>query len=164
MKFIRTALLPNERLVYFSHPHWIIFAPAVFLFALALFVLWYAPAYIPLDDSFRLFSFTPVQMLTGICVITGIYWGFSALIQYFTAEYGVTDKRVLMKVGFIRRDTAEIFLDKLEAINVDQSVLGRLLDYGTLTIIGTGGTHDVYYNVPMPFRFRQAAQQQVDLK
>jgi len=162
MKFIRSALLPTETLIYSSHPHWIIFTPGIFFVAIALFILFFGPVYLFLDPSFTLLSLTLPQMLAGLCAFVGAYWLFGALITYFSAEYGVTNKRVLMKAGLIRRDTSEIFLDKLEAINVDQSILGRILDYGSLCIIGTGGTRDVYYNVPKPFLFRQAAQQQVD--
>jgi uncharacterized membrane protein YdbT with pleckstrin-like domain len=98
-----------------------------------------------------------------IAALIGAYWLLMAYIKYRTSEFGITDKRVLMKTGFVSRNSLEIFLRKLEAINVNQTVTGRILNYGTLVIIGTGGTEDFYFNVPDPLNFRKRVQQQADL-
>lgn len=160
MDFIKSELLPTEKLTYFSHPHWIIFAPATILLAIALSILIIGPDYA--FASLQISTWPLYKMMAGIFAAVGVYWFLSAIVTYLTAEYGVTTKRVIMKTGWIRRDTREIFLDKVEAVNVDQSILGRILDYGTLIIIGTGSTQDVYYTVPKPFLYRRATQMQVD--
>lgn len=159
MRFIKNALLRDERLIYATHPHWIIFAPSVIIFIMmaAIFIL--GPQY-PLF-GFRLFGYAFYDIVGAIVGLVAVYWFLSAWVVFYYSEFGVTNKRIIMKTGMISRDTAEIMLDKIEAINVEQSILGRILTYGTLIVVGTGGTHDVYYNVPDPFIFRRQAQRQV---
>ncbi len=66
-----------------------------------------------------------------------------------------------MKVGFIRRKSLEVLLSKVEGIQVDQSILGRILGFGSVTIIGTGGTQDQFDMLKSPFEFRRKAQEQI---
>ncbi len=66
-----------------------------------------------------------------------------------------------MKQGFIQRYSTEIFLNRIEGINIAQSVTGRILGYGSLIIIGTGGTTDYYNSVPNPVHFRKLVQQRL---
>ena len=98
----------------------------------------------------------------GVLVVAIIH-ALQALIFYTTSEYGVTSRRIVMKIGWIRRHSIEIFLEKVEALMVDQSMLGRLLGYGSITIVGTGGTQDPFKFVPNPLTFRDRAKQQVDV-
>jgi uncharacterized membrane protein YdbT with pleckstrin-like domain len=62
----------------------------------------------------------------------------SPLIDHATSEFAVTNRRVIIKVGLIRRRTVELRLEKVESIGVDQSILGRILGYGTIIVHGTG--------------------------
>ena|SRR3990167_1153903 len=161
MPYIRENLLSDETLIFATRPHWIIFMPAVLSFIIALLCYMYGARYFMFDaeiwHGYRLYEM--VSMVVGA---VGVYWLLTAFITYKTSEYGVTDKRVLMKTGWVRRTSVELFLRKLEAINVDQSIPGRLLNYGTIMIIGTGGTNDPYLYVPTPLHFRKIVQQQVD--
>lgn len=161
MRYIRENLLSDETLVFATRPHWIIFAPAVISFIVAFFVNVYGPQYFMFDSpvwgGYRLY-----ELLSMVVTLVGAYWLVTAFITYKTSEYGVTDKRVLMKTGWIQRSSVELFLRKLEAINVDQSILGRFLNYGTIIIVGTGGTGDPYLYVPNPLSFRKIVQEQVD--
>lgn len=68
-----------------------------------------------------------------------------------------------MKVGFLHRDSLEILLSKVEGIRVDQSILGRVLGFGSITVIGTGGTHDPFHGISAPFEFRKRAEEQIAL-
>ena len=61
------------------------------------------------------------------------------LIERWTSEFAITNKRVIVKQGLISRQTLELNLQRVESVSVDQSILGRILGYGTITIIGTGG-------------------------
>ena len=73
-------------------------------------------------------------------VAIGLIFLIWAYIRYKTTEFAVTDRRIIAKTGLISRSTVELFLDKVEALHVDQSVWGRLLDFGTIIIRGTGTT------------------------
>jgi len=87
--------------------------------------------------------------------------GLLPLIEYWTSEFACTNKRVVMKVGLIRRETLELNLQRIESVNVDQSLMGRLLGYGTVTIIGTGGTREPFPRIAHPLEFRKAVQEQL---
>ncbi len=81
------------------------------------------------------------------------------LIERRLSEFAVTNRRIVIKTGFIARRTVEMNLSKIESVNVDQSVMGRILGYGTLTIIGTGGTREIFNNISRPLEFRKAFQE-----
>lgn len=93
-------------------------------------------------------------LLKGLTIVMGvskggyslylIYWSvliffiIKNLITYFTTEYGITSTRVISKEGLIRRDIEEINLSSIESINVNQTIIGRILNYGTIVISGRG--------------------------
>jgi uncharacterized membrane protein YdbT with pleckstrin-like domain len=83
------------------------------------------------------------------------------ILKRWSDDFGVTNKRVVIKTGLFSRDTVEMNLSKIESVNVDQSILARLLGYGTITIIGTGGTKEVFTNIADAIAFRKAFQEQV---
>ncbi len=82
----------------------------------------------------------------------------SASVTVRTSELVITDRRVLIKVGFIQRHTFEMFISKIESVAVFQSMLGRVFDYGTVTIRGTGGSSESFSTIAAPLQFRDAIQ------
>jgi uncharacterized membrane protein YdbT with pleckstrin-like domain len=86
----------------------------------------------------------------------------SPLIENWTSEYAITNKRVIIKIGLISRKTLEMNLSKIESVNVDQSIFGRILGYGAITIIGTGGTRETFSDLANPIQFRRVFQECVD--
>ena len=81
------------------------------------------------------------------------------LIDKWTSEYAITNKRVIIKVGLIRRRTVEINISKIESINVHQSIVGRILGYGDIAIVGTGGTKETFDTLASPIQFRKKFQE-----
>lgn len=79
-----------------------------------------------------------------------------AYVRYKSTELAVTTKRVIVKHGFIGRQTVEINLGKVESIQVDQGVLGRMFDFGTLVVAGTGASHAPIAGIAQPMEFRKA--------
>jgi uncharacterized membrane protein YdbT with pleckstrin-like domain len=75
------------------------------------------------------------------------------------SEFVITNRRIIIKTGFIARETFEMNLSKIESVNVDQSVLGRILNYGSITIIGSGGTRETFHKISRPLAFRKAFQE-----
>jgi uncharacterized membrane protein YdbT with pleckstrin-like domain len=82
----------------------------------------------------------------------------SAIVTVRTSELVITDRRVLIKVGFIQRHTFEMFISKIESVAVFQSMMGRLFNYGTVTIRGTGGSSESFGTIAAPLQFRDAIQ------
>ena len=84
-----------------------------------------------------------------------IFW-LIAYIKYKTTELAITNKRVIAKFGFISRRTIEININKVESIQVDQTLLGRMFDYGTLLISGAGNPQAPIPGISQPIKFRKA--------
>jgi uncharacterized membrane protein YdbT with pleckstrin-like domain len=92
--------------------------------------------------------------------LRGIFTLFIApLVDRWTSEFAITSKRIVIKVGLISRHTVEMNLSKIESVNVDQGIMGRILGYGTITVIGTGGTRESFQNIANPVEFRRQFQQ-----
>ncbi|MBP7274524.1 MAG: PH domain-containing protein [Saprospiraceae bacterium] len=81
------------------------------------------------------------------------------LIDKWTDEFAITSKRVIIKTGLIRRRTVELNLNKIESVNIDQGILGRILGFGSIQIVGTGGTKEVFPNINKPLTFRKKFQE-----
>lgn len=80
------------------------------------------------------------------------------IIDMWTSEFTITNKRVIIKTGLISIKTVEINLQRIESVNVDQSILGRLLGFGDIDIVGTGGTREKFRNIVDPLLFRKRFQ------
>jgi uncharacterized membrane protein YdbT with pleckstrin-like domain len=83
-------------------------------------------------------------------------------IQRATTDLGVTNKRVIAKSGLISRRTVEQRIQKIESIRINQGILGRMLDYGTIMVHGTGGATTPIRNVANPFAFKRAVESVID--
>lgn len=83
----------------------------------------------------------------------------AAWLERWLSEFVITNRRIIIKTGFIARNTFEMNLSKIESVNVDQSVMGRILNYGSVTIIGSGGTKETFHNISHPLEFRKAFQE-----
>jgi len=150
MSYLDDHLLAGERVVYRARVHWSIFATAIVVIALgvvlAIVLRVYQPAY-----------WYAGAALAGI----GLLLAIPPAIHYASSEFAVTDKRVVAKLGFIERESLETLLSKIEAIGVDQGIVGRMLGYGTITITGTGGTEESFPRIADPLEFRRQIQSQV---
>ena len=116
--------------------------------------------------ALSLIVIVPIAMLASW---KGYYWAwllllvpasilFSASVAVKTSELVITDRRVIIKVGFIRRHTFEMFISKIESVAVFQGMLGRMFNYGTVEIRGTGGSAESFATIAAPLLFRDAIQ------
>ena len=140
MGYIESNLLSDEQLVYKARLHGIIFVKPCAIIFLGLIFLFIQP------------------MIAGVVMVIGLAAAVPTWVDYVSSEFGVTNKRVIIKVGFIRRRTLELLLRQVEAISVDQSVTGRILGFGSLTLTGTGGVRELFHNVKSPLEFRRRIQ------
>jgi uncharacterized membrane protein YdbT with pleckstrin-like domain len=90
--------------------------------------------------------------------IIGLVLMLPPWIKSSSSEFAITNKRVLIKVGLIRRHSLELLLQKVEGIGVDQGFLGRVLGYGTITVSGVGGTKEAFRMISNPLEFRRQVQ------
>ena len=89
-------------------------------------------------------------------IVVGLVFLVWAWIRVTSTELAITNKRVIAKFGFISRNTMEIAVQKVESIQVQQSLMGRMLDFGTLIISGTGTSHAPIPSISDPMAFRRA--------
>jgi uncharacterized membrane protein YdbT with pleckstrin-like domain len=131
MSYVNSVLQPGERIVVRGRLHWIVYWYAILFFVLGVvLVLWESAG--GMGDG--MISFTSITF--------GVLFAVAFLYAWFirwTTEIAVTDRRVIYKEGFITRHTVEIHMDKVASVDVDQSILGRLLGYGMVHVVGTGG-------------------------
>ena len=143
--YVESALLPGEVVAYETRLHWVVYTSGCLIVALG-FVLLAIPA-------------IPVQI--GILAfVVGIGGLISAQITRSTSEFAVTNRRVIVKTGWLSRRTMEMNLSKIESIDVDQSIVSRVLGYGRITVVGTGATREPFERIANPMEFRRAVQTQ----
>ena len=141
MGYVDSNLLPNEHVTYRARLHWIVYLLPVCVLIVAIVVAIIGGGWIAL----------------GVGVI-GLVLLVPPWIRSISSEFAVTNKRVLVKVGLVRRHSLELLLQKVEGIGVDQGILGRILGYGTITVSGTGGTREAFRMIARPLEFRRQVQ------
>ena len=94
-----------------------------------------------------------------VCGVVAILMG---MVRRHATEIAVTNRRVVIKTGLVSRRTIEMLLNKVESIEVSEPAYGRMLGYGTIVVIGTGGTPEPFQKVAHPLEFRSQVQQQIE--
>lgn len=92
----------------------------------------------------------------------GLIFVLFTWLYSISTDLGVTNKRVIGKWGFISRRTIEQRLDKIEGVQVHQDILGRILNYGTVIVTGTGGSGTPIPTIANPLAFRTAVNAAMD--
>ena len=149
-KYVTGNLLRDEKIVYESKLHWIVFMNRLFVISILLFIL-----------SFFFEGNDITSIVITLAVVFLVISVMYALIRLWTSEFAITNKRIVIKVGLIRRNTLEMNLIKIESVAVDQSILGRILNFGSLTITGTGATKQTHKSIDNPIQFRKVYQEQI---
>lgn len=150
-RYIDEILQPGEKVLYSTNAHWIFYLPAIGAWIVALVLLTVS----------GLASAVPALVLLCLAAATvvgliALYLTIKAWFHRWTTETDVTNMRVVHKTGFIKRRTFEMALDKVESVDVNQSILGRLLNYGDVTIMGVGEGRETISTIASPLAFRSA--------
>jgi uncharacterized membrane protein YdbT with pleckstrin-like domain len=149
-RYIDDILQPGEKVLYSTNAHWIFFLPAIigWIVAGAFLVL---SGVVPAGPSVLV-----CLSLAAISAIAALYKTVTAWFHRWTTETDVTNFRVVHKTGFIKRQTFEMSVDKVESVDVDQSILGRILNYGDVTVLGVGEGGKTLDTIASPLSFRNA--------
>jgi uncharacterized membrane protein YdbT with pleckstrin-like domain len=154
MSYTKKHLMPGEEIEREAQLHWLVYLPAFIL--LALSILLFAVV------------FKAGETATGAMILPEIFMGgaavaaLAAFVKRSSSEFVVTNKRVMVKRGWLRRHSTEILLRQVEGITVDQDILGRMLGYGTIVVEGTGSDRTPYRGIASPMEFRLAVQEQIE--
>ena len=147
-RYIDEILQPGEKVLYSTNAHWIFYLPAIAAWIVALVLLILSRATI--TESMILLCLAA----SAVVAIVALYWTVKAWFHRWTTETDVTNLRVVHKTGFIKRRTFEMSLDKVESVDVNQSILGRLLNYGNVTVRGVGEGAETIRTIAAPLDFR----------
>ncbi len=139
MSYVDNNLMPGETVLGRATLHWKVYIPAAFLVIIAIMV-----AFASLAGA-------------AVFLLVAAVFALSAYIRVSSTELAVTNKRVFAKFGFLNRTTIELLHDKVESLRVQQSLLGRILNFGSVAIHGTGGVTTPIPNIASPLQFRTAA-------
>ncbi len=143
MGYVEDSLMPGETVLYRTKLHWVAYGGASALGLIAL-----------------------ISVAAGVAVVGGFFLALAivaavvASVAVSSSEFAVTNKRVLIKVGWLNRRSLEILLSKVESIGVEQGLGGKIMGYGTIVVKGTGGTDEPFKNIAAPFEFRKRVQEQ----
>jgi hypothetical protein len=162
MSYVEKNLMAGESVVYRTRLHWVvIFWPIVvtLLFGLSGLALLATSMSGSSDNSGKL---SPALVGGILLLVVAVVALGVSLAKRNATEMAVTDRRVIVKVGVAARRTFEILLSKVESIGVEESVMGRMLGYGTVVVRGTGGTPESFDKIAHPLEFRTQVEEQID--
>ncbi len=172
MSYIKDNLMPNEKLLFTARVHPAVFLPSIvsFILTIALFIYGFSKAAVvsrtgaPPPEINEATTIVGMFLLcfSGFLFLYSVLLALEALIIMFATEFGVTNRRVIAKTGFIRRHTLEMLLSKIESVAVRQNILGRLLNFGTVTVTGTGGTKESFRAIVGPIAVRKKINQIIE--
>lgn len=152
MKYVERVLQPGEVVIYATSLHWLVYLRAILLLAGAVLCLIVSGRFSgPGAEPAVGIALQIVAVLLGLL---GLLAALSAFVRRATTELAITDRRVIYKTGIVQRHTVEINRSKVETIGVNQSILGRLLGYGTVIVRGTGGSFEPIPYIGEPLTFR----------
>jgi uncharacterized membrane protein YdbT with pleckstrin-like domain len=158
MGYIDNNLITGEAVMYRARLHRILFVKPV-VFALAIVAI--AGLVFYAADLKETLSTSSTFLILFAILIAAAIPVLAQVVKWRSSEFAVTNKRVILKTGFIQSKTEEMFLNKIESVGVDQSIAGRILGYGTIVIRGTGGSLEPFHRVSAPLQFRKEIQEQI---
>jgi uncharacterized membrane protein YdbT with pleckstrin-like domain len=157
MGYVDDNLISDEKVTYRARLHWKVLVVPLLLAAvfIVLALAAFGRALVGADTQ-NIFAIAGAIFLLAAAVPLMKIW-----ITVSSAEFAVTNKRVILKTGFIQKKTAEMFLAKIESVVVDQTITGRIMGYGTIVIRGTGGSLEPFSDISRPLEFRRQIQDQI---
>jgi uncharacterized membrane protein YdbT with pleckstrin-like domain len=158
-RYATAQLVSGENIMVAARIHWIVFLKP--LPALALGSLFVLVSMSVKASSDKIGPESIIGIAGGILLLVALFLGLSSLIAWACTELVLTNRRVIAKFGFIRRKTFEMDMRRVEGINLDQSIIGRILDYGSIEVRGTGGGISPIPGIASPSRFKKVLDQRV---
>ena len=149
-RYIDEILQPGEKVLYSTNAHWVFYLPAIGAW-IVVFVLLILSRMTANDNLMML-----CLAVAAVIALVALFWTVRSWFHRMTTETDVTNRRVVHKSGFIRRRTFEMALDKVESVDVHQSIMGRILNYGDVTIMGVGEGKEPILTIAEPLAFRNA--------
>ena len=143
--YIANNLLPDEKILYRTKKHWIIFLTPLVLTVMTFFFFF--------NDNYFV-----IKVSYALAIVTILSW-MNQFLLYYASEFAITDKRVMMREGFFYRHTNETRLSSISNVGATQSLLAQALRYGTVFINTFGGETDAFTELDEPVKFQKKLQE-----
>jgi len=158
MGYIEDSLDPGEKIRLEAK-----LSAAMFIMPVLVILLFGVPGFYIFVGSISHSGYNPLACIALVFLLLGVI-GIGSLIDdmvsYSTTRFAVTDRRIIAKTGLLRRRLLVILLTEVEGIKVNQSILGRIFDYGVLVVVGRGGAEDGFPFIAHPMEFRKRINDQ----
>jgi uncharacterized membrane protein YdbT with pleckstrin-like domain len=168
MTYVERNLVPGEVLLYQTRHHWmVLLLPTIIGLVLgvpgAVLLVWSMIAHDSNGVTIGTSTISPQGMAItgGILLLAGLIILAYGILRRNATEMAVTNRRVLIKTGMASRRTLDMMLSTVESIGVEESVLGRMMGFGTVIVRGTGGTPETFLMIARPQEFRRNVQEQI---
>jgi membrane protein YdbS with pleckstrin-like domain len=154
MSYAKKNLSQGERVIYTTSLHWILFFESVCYLITGLAISYLAASY---KDYLKGASTFVAYIGIGFLVYGGIKF-LVELVRLRSSQFVVTSSRVIIRVGVLQKKSLAMPLSKIESIEVDQSILGQMLGFGTIHVTGTGTAESKFDYISNPSQFRRKLQ------
>jgi len=163
MSYITSTLIPGEAIVYQTRLHWVVTLGHLLL-ACLFFAAAGALAYFDWlnRSTFGLNTLHLIEGAVAALLLIGIVTLLIGMVRRNATEMALTNRRVVVKQGLLSRRTIEMLLGRIETIEVTETTPGRVLGFGTILLIGTGGTTEPFHTIAHPLQFRSQVLQQLE--
>jgi len=144
MSYIEDSLVPGETIVYSAQPSLAqLIWPGISVIILAMIANQIHP------------------LAVFVVIVAGLMVAVQILTEFWTTEFALTNRRIIAKRGFIRRHSLEILLTKVESVSISQSIGGRIFNFGTVSVVGSGGTKEYFRGISNPMELRKFVNSQI---
>lgn len=167
MSYIDNNLLPDEKIIFRTKKHYIVFLVPVIFLIVSLFFCTDNHITHNIDNTLSALS-SSIPLLSKahflpalVFLLAAVFSGIQQWILYQVSDYVVTNKRVIMREGLVQRSVSDLRLSTISNVNIDQGLLAQLLNYGNITINGFGGSADQFMQVNAPGEFQRSVHAQL---
>jgi uncharacterized membrane protein YdbT with pleckstrin-like domain len=171
MSYTQNNLRPNEKVLFSTRVHPVVFLPSIGFFVATILVF-----FVSFDRSIMIPSFGVIPARSDGMVLLGMFLlpfscalflctlllGFQAIASLLTTEFAMTNQRIIVKTGMIRKHIGEILLPDVESSVVNQNGFGKLLNFGTVIITGPDGAKESFKTIAQPLAVKQRIDQTVE--
>jgi hypothetical protein len=158
--YVARNLVPGERILHSAHLHPIVFVRPIFgaLAGVIALIIRGEVLTQPHQADARLWALIPCLLV----IVASVFYFFNVLIDYLNSEFVVTNRQIILKTGFIQRQTLELYHNRIHSFRVNQSVFGRMFNYGDF-LIGSASDTQVFRTIANPMEFRRQVNSQQDI-
>jgi hypothetical protein len=162
MSYIEASLVPGETVVFQTRLHWIVMLRHILLGLVLLAASGALLSYLLHQPRLGNTGKHVTEGGAAALLACGLVAIFAGVVRRNATEMAVTTRRVVVKQGLMNRKTIEMLLNKIETIEVSEPMVGRMFGYGSITMVGTGGTSEPFHKIAQPLQFRSEVQQQLE--